>query len=267
MSSFPSPGFFFLLFSDLNTKRNKCVIILQIIFISCFIIFKVMEGRDSGLAANGTLASSLNYTPSNSRLKLLLPPLKTVKLIPEHLRKPTKCLENLDGPQLCTLNDLVFSVCGAPRDWQTHLEKHCTSSYNSFTHTKISDEEGRGSSVQRQVGLCEGKRGRGGVIVGRENMHTRSWWLLKKPRTSARKTCLVGRQSGIWVKAVPSRVCQFCLFLQGQRGELEDRLVMFLGTSPSFLKIFDQGVCRKRQAAEDCIEIANLFFHIHRAFS
>ncbi|KAJ6899222.1 hypothetical protein NC652_025643 [Populus alba x Populus x berolinensis] len=31
------------------------------------------EGRDSGLAAIGTLASSLNYTPSNSRLKLLLP--------------------------------------------------------------------------------------------------------------------------------------------------------------------------------------------------
>ncbi|KAL9352526.1 hypothetical protein Peur_055206 [Populus x canadensis] len=31
------------------------------------------EGRDSGLAAIGTLASSLNYTPSKSRLKLLLP--------------------------------------------------------------------------------------------------------------------------------------------------------------------------------------------------
>ncbi|KAJ6899227.1 hypothetical protein NC652_025646 [Populus alba x Populus x berolinensis] len=32
------------------------------------------EGRDSGLAAIGTLASSLNYTPSNSRLKLLFAP-------------------------------------------------------------------------------------------------------------------------------------------------------------------------------------------------
>eukprot|EP00258_Populus_trichocarpa_P047432 XP_024463451.1 uncharacterized protein LOC7482855 isoform X2 [Populus trichocarpa] len=31
------------------------------------------DGRDSGLAATVTLASSLDYTPSNSRLKLLLP--------------------------------------------------------------------------------------------------------------------------------------------------------------------------------------------------